>query len=129
METKIVTVGPKAYSFHDQATGITICRGYKKELTPRQYNSRKIQRALATGHLVLVANQTLEPISEATIKKLVKKIQSQYKQGMEVAKVVKGYNLEQATAIAKEFSLEPEKGDTVESLITAIYEELSKSEE
>ena len=36
MDKYTVTVGPKAYSFHDQTTGITIARGQKKELTPQE---------------------------------------------------------------------------------------------
>lgn len=32
-KTFTVTVGPRAYSFHDQSTGITISRGEAKELT------------------------------------------------------------------------------------------------
>ena len=26
-----VTVGPRAYSFHDQSTGITVCRGAQRQ--------------------------------------------------------------------------------------------------
>lgn len=129
MEQRIVTVGPKAYSFHDQSTGITIIRGQQKTLTLRQFSNRKIQRALATGHLVLVSNQVIDPISEKDINAMVKKIKAQFKQGMEVAKVVKGYNLEQAKAIAHKFDIEADPGDTVESLITAVFEELAKPNE
>ncbi len=42
MDKYKVTVGAKAYSFHDQSTGITICRGErKKELSARQYRTKK----------------------------------------------------------------------------------------
>lgn len=36
-----VTVGSRAYSFHDQSTGITIARGEVKELSSRQFNSKR----------------------------------------------------------------------------------------
>ena len=45
MDKYKVTVGAKAYSFHDQSTGITICRGEEKELSARQYRTKKIQMA------------------------------------------------------------------------------------
>ena len=34
-EKYTVTVGPRAYSFHDQSTGITVCKGEDKELSRR----------------------------------------------------------------------------------------------
>lgn len=59
MSEKIkVTVGAKAYSFHDQSTGITIARGEERELTLRQFGSKKIQMALNSGHLRMIADKT-----------------------------------------------------------------------
>ena len=52
MGTK-VKVGSKAYIFHDQSTGITIKKGEIKELTPQQYNSKRIRSAINGGHLVI----------------------------------------------------------------------------
>jgi dTDP-4-dehydrorhamnose reductase len=95
----------------------------------KQYASKKIQRALATGHLVLVANQVISAISENDLKKMIKKIKAQYKQGMELAKVQKGYNFEQAKALAKAFEIEADPEDTVETLIEAVFKELANSEE
>lgn len=127
MANYIVTVGPKAYSFHDQSTGITIARGQEKELNSRQWASRKIQKALASGHLVLLPTKAnLEAISEKDVEKMYERIQAQFKQGMEITKVAKGYNMEQAKALAKKFNLEPDPTDTVETLIQAIFEELEK---
>ena len=57
MDKYKVTVGAKAYSFHDQSTGITICRGEEKELSARQYSTKKIQMALNSGHLRLVLDK------------------------------------------------------------------------
>lgn len=44
MATQKVALGSKAYSFHDQALGITIVKGEVIELTSRQLQS-KIGRA------------------------------------------------------------------------------------
>ena len=52
MGTK-VKVGSKAYIFHDQSTGITIKKGEIKELTPQQYNSKRIRSAINGGHFVI----------------------------------------------------------------------------
>lgn len=130
MTNYTVTTGPKAYSFHDQATGITIIRGQEKELTIRQYTSKKIQRALATGHLVLVANKNLMPkISETDLKRLDKKMRTQFSQGMELSKMAKGYTLDQVKALASEkYQIEADSTDTVETLIQAITEEFSKED-
>ena len=58
MGTK-VKVGSKAYIFHDQSTGITIKKGEIKELTPQQYNSKRIRSAINGGHLV-ITNENIE---------------------------------------------------------------------
>lgn len=127
MTTYTVTTGPKAYSFHDQATGITIIRGQEKELTLRQYTSKKIQKALASGHLVLVANKNLMPkMTDADLKRLDKKMRTQFSQGMEISKMAKGYNLDQVKILAEKYQIEADANDTVETLIQAITEEFAK---
>lgn len=127
MANYTVTVGPRAYSFHDQSTGITIIRGQEKELNARQWVSKKIQRAIASGHLILVPEKAnLDAISESDVDKMVKRIKAQFKQGIEVSKVSKGYNFEQAKALAGKFNIEADSEDTVETLIQAIFEELEK---
>lgn len=129
MTEKVVTVGPKAYSFHDQTTGITVIKGQEKTLSPRQLLSRKIQRALSTGHLVYVRdreeNLGTAKLTSSQVDRLVKKVTAQFNKGMEVSKMATGYNLEQVKAVAQRFELEPEDNDTVLSLLTAIVEELS----
>ena len=79
--------------------------------------------------VLVVQDSAIKSISDSDIKKMTKKIKAQFAQGMEVAKISKGYNLEQATALAKSFGIEPDQGDTVEILIQAIIEELAKEEE
>lgn len=41
-----VTVGPRAYSFHDQSTGITVCRGEDKELSRVNSVHQRFRRQL-----------------------------------------------------------------------------------
>ena len=53
-----VTVGPRAYSFQDQSTGITVCRREDKELSRRQFRAPKIQKAIASGHLIIIADKS-----------------------------------------------------------------------
>lgn len=126
--TKSVTLGSRAYSFHDQSTGITIARGEVKELTRRQYISKKIQKALASGHLVLVVdkNQQASKYSDEQIEKLDKKIKAQISKGLTVEKISKGYSLEEVKLIAKKNGFEIEEDDTAESLIQAIIDESEK---
>ena len=82
-----VTVGPRAYSFHDQSTGITVCRGEDKELSRRQFRAPKIQKAIASGHLIIIADKSeIEKYSEADIEKLDKRLNAQFKKGMTLEK-------------------------------------------
>lgn len=122
-----ITVGPRAYTFHDQSTGITVIKGFKKVLTPRQYLSKKIQRALAAGHLVLVPEENNIPrYTDQDIEKLNKKMMAQISKGMEASKIAKGYSLEEAKLIAAKHDLQPDPGDTVQSLVEAIIETISE---
>ena len=77
MDKYKVTVGAKAYSFHDQSTGITICRGEEKELSARQYRTKKIQMALNSGHLRLVLFQLIDVIIGVFVDSFLIKNQTQ----------------------------------------------------
>lgn len=132
MSTKIkVTLGPNAYSFNDQSTGLSIASGDIKELTPRQASTVRVKRALSQGHLQLVVEASAaKKYTAEQIAKLTKKLNAQYEKGMEISKVAKGYSLEEIQLIAKELGYEVEKEDTAETLLATIFEEFAaKSEE
>ena len=123
-----VTVGPRAYSFHDQSTGITVCRGEDKELSRRQFRAPKSQKAIASGHLIIIADKSeIEKYSEADIEKLDKRLNAQFKKGMTLEKLAKGYSLEELKLVAGLHEIVAEKDDTVETLIQALLEEFESS--
>lgn len=128
MSEKIkVTVGAKAYSFHDQSTGITIARGEERELTLRQFGSKKIQMALNSGHLRMIADKNkVEKYSASDLDKLEKKLTTQFEKGMEVAKIAKAYTLEELTLIAARHEIVAEKNDTPVTLVQALLEEFEE---
>lgn len=127
--TKKVQLGPNAYSFNDQSTGISISRGDVKELTPRQLATPRIRRALAQGHLSMVLEEkAAKKYSEEDLEKLIKKLKAQHAKGMEVSKVAKGYSEEEIQLIAKELGYDVEKDDTPESLLTTIFEEFDSED-
>lgn len=128
MSEKIkVTVGAKAYSFHDQSTGITIARGEERELTLRQLGSKKIQMALNSGHLRMIADKNkVEKYSASDLDKLEKKLTAQFEKGMEVAKIAKAYTLEELTLIAARHEIVAEKNDTPVTLVQALREEFEE---
>lgn len=128
MSEKIkVTVGAKAYSFHDQSTGITIARGEERELTLRQFGSKKIQMALNSGHLRMIADKNkVEKYSSNDLDKLEKKLTAQFEKGMEVAKIAKAYTLEELTLIAARHEIVAEGNDTPVTLVQALLEEFEE---
>jgi hypothetical protein len=128
MSEKIkVTVGAKAYSFHDQSTGITIARGEERELTLRQFGSKKIQMALNSGHLRMIADKNkVEKYSASDLDKLEKKLTAQFEKGMEVVKIAKAYTLEELTLIAARHEIVAEKNDTPVTLVQALLEEFEE---
>lgn len=124
---KFITVGNKAYSFHDPNTGITVVKGEVKEITPKQYNTRRIRLALNTGHLVLVAREeTVSNINSTDVEKLVKKFESQKKQAMTIEKMAKSYTLSEAKVLAKEYEVETDDTDTVQTILEALLEDDDK---
>ncbi len=126
-EKIMVTVGAKAYSFHDQSTGITIARGEERELTLRQFGSKKIQMALNSGHLRMIADKNkIEKYSSNDLDKLEKKLTAQFEKGMEVAKIAKAYTLEELTLIAARHEIVAEKNDTPVTLVQALLEEFEE---
>lgn len=127
-EKYIVTVGPRAYSFHDQSTGITVCKGEDKELSRRQFRTQKITKAIAAGHLIIVADKSaIEKYSESDIEKLDKRLSAQFKKGMTLEKLSKGYSLEELKLVANLHEIVAEKDDTVETLLQALLEEFESS--
>lgn len=127
-EKYTVTVGPRAYSFHDQSTGITVCKGEDKELTRRQFRSPKIQKAIAAGHLIIIADKSeIEKYSEADIEKLDKKLTAQFKKGMTLEKLSKAYSFEELKLVAGLHEIVADKDDTVETLLQALLEEFESS--
>ena len=127
-EKYTVTVGPRAYSFHDQSTGITVCKGEDKELTRRQYRSPKIQKAIAAGHLIIIADKSeIEKYSEADIEKLDKKLTAQFKKGMTLEKLSKAYSFEELKLVAGLHEIVADKDDTVETILQALLEEFESS--
>ena len=102
MGTK-VKVGSKAYIFHDQSTGITIKKGEIKELTPQQYNSKRIRSAINGGHLV-ITNENIEKEIKKDVKvdnkKAIEKFKEMVESGMTSEKIAKAFNLETLKTMA-----------------------------
>lgn len=123
MTTYKIALGTNAYSFNDQATGITLGRGDVVELTPAQFSNKRIQRALVSGHL----RQVMEPkdprkYTDADILKLDKKLRKLYDKGTVATKAAGSFSLEEAELIAKHHDIEKDAEDTVSTLIEAVYE-------
>lgn len=124
MAKRKVTIGNKAYSFHDQALGITICRGEVVELTSKQLSSKHISQALNGGHLRYVDESEIKKYTDEDIEKLDKKLTSSFKKGVKPEKIAKEFSLEEAKLLADKHGIEVESSDTPETIILAISETL-----
>lgn len=120
-----VSTGNHANIFHDQVTGITVVKGEIVELTRAQFYNKKVQAAIASGHLILVPDvqKTVDKYTEEDIDKMYKKIKALYEQGTTVEKIAGSLTMEEAKLIAKANSVTVEKEDTVESIVRAVLEE------
>lgn len=118
-----VTTGPKAYTFHDQSTGITISQGEVKELTAAQFSKARIQKALVSGHLRQVYEEK-DPAryTKNDVKKLNKKLQGLYKGGVEPTKASKNFTFDELKLVADLNDIKADADDTAETLVEAIYE-------
>ena len=124
-----VTVGSKAYSFTDQALGISIVKGEIAELSAKQMTSKKVVVALNGGHLRIVQDgETVKKYNDADVKALDEKLLKLLSSGKKVAKVAKDFTLEEAKLIAAKHEIQVEDSDTVETIFEAIVED-TKGEE
>ena len=123
--TTKVTVGDRAQVFHDQATGITICKGETVALRDNQLNQLRIRQALSSGHLKYVVDkkEAAAKYTKSDIEKLQARMKAQYEKGMEIAKMASSFTLEEAKLLAEANEVKVEKDDTVESILSAILEE------
>ena len=123
MSTK-VTIGSKAYSFTDQALGISIVKGEVAELSAKQMTSKKIVVALNGGHLRIVQDgETVKKYNPADVEALDAKLLKLLASGKKVTKVAKDFTLEEAKLIAAKHEIQVEDSDTVETIFEAIAED------
>ena len=126
--SKKVMLGPNALSFTDQSTGISIARGEVVELSAVQLRTPRIRKALNQGHLQYSIGE--EPkYSDDDIKRFVARLRKQHGKGMEPSKVAKSYSLEEMKLIAEELGFTPDKEDTAETLVAAIFEDFDSKAE
>ena len=120
-----VTVGSRANIFHDQVTGITVVKGTVTELTTAQYRNRRVQTAIASGHLILVPDEVkaVEKYSKADIENLTNKVKALYEKGTTIDKIAGNITLEEAVLIAKANNVTVEKEDTVQDILQAVLED------
>ena len=126
IRTKTIMLGENAKSFYDASTGIFIGRGETKELTVRQYTSPKIKKAITNGHLVVVTGSVPE-IEDDKSEDLKAKFDTLVNQGMEVNKISKAFSLKEMKVVAGQYDIEAEDGDTVDSLVEAILDQIEGS--
>ena len=126
IRTKTIMLGENAQSFYDASTGIFIGRGETKELTVRQYTSPKIKEALTDGHLTIVTG-SVPDIEEDKAQDLKSKFDTLVNQGMEVNKISKAFSLKEMKVVAGQYDIEAEDGDTVDSLVEAILDQIEGS--
>lgn len=126
MAKKKIALGNKAYSFHDQALDITICRGEVIELTDRQLQSKHIRQALNGGHLRYVNDDEVKKYTEDDIEQLDNKLIVALKKGTNPNKIAKNFSLEEAKLLASKHEIEVEDSDTPETIIVAIAETIDE---
>ena len=127
---KYVKLGEGASVFHDMSTKFTVYPNEVKELTLKAQSSPRVKKAISSGHLVYAEPakeevETKQADNGNSPEKLVKKFQSALKKGQ--TDKLSNFSFEDLKVMAESLNLVVEEGDTAESLIEAISEEL-KSE-
>lgn len=123
---KYVKLGEGASVFHDMSTKFTVYPNEVKELTLKAQSSPRVKKAISSGHLVYAepAKEEVEAkqADNSSPEKLVKKFQSALKKGQ--TDKLSNFSFEDLKVMAESLNLVVEEGDTAESLIEAISEEL-----
>lgn len=130
---KFVKLGNQASFFYDPATKFMVRKNAIVELTMAAATSAKVKSALLGGHLVYAEPQVEKPVEapaeepeaeDASVKKLVKKIKGIIKSGK--TEKYQEFTFEDLKLVAESLGFEVGEGDTNESLIQAITEELTE---
>ncbi len=127
MATK-VTLGNKAGIFHDQVTGLTICKGEVVEVNPKQASSNKFRSALQSGHIVRAISEQIKAEAEVemTDEELMESFKDFLNKGTDVKKIAKNFKMEELKRLANTLEITPEDGDTKNDLVEAIASELNE---
>ena len=130
MENKYVTVGENASIFHDQTTGITVCKKEIVQLTPKQVLSKRIRMALSSGHLVYTSPELEKSKEEVGNDELIERLTAKYKTLVDAGKshvmIANAFNADELRLIAEGFHLDVEDGDTKADISEAIFDEVSQ---
>lgn len=129
--TKKVKLGPNASIFHDQTTGITICKGETKELNAYQLSSKRIKNALSGGHLIY-SNDVIDEFDKeeerkATIEKLTSKTQKLIEKGVEPEKAAEAFTLDEIKLLANSRDIDVEQDDTKGEIMRVIFEDFDSN--
>lgn len=118
-----VTVGDKAFSFHDQYTGVTVTKGEVVELNANQASSKRILQAINSGHLVRVENTvSSKKEDEKRIENLKLKLTNLYNDGKTVDKIAGAFTQDELRTLASSYGLEIEEKDTKMDITSAIID-------
>lgn len=118
-----VTVGNKAFSFHDQYTGVTVTKGEVVELNANQASSKRILQAINSGHLVRVENTvSSKKEDEKRVENLKLKLTNLYNDGKTVDKIASAFTQDELRTLASSYGLEIEEKDTKMDITSAIID-------
>lgn len=121
--TKYVSLNENAGIFHDIASGFTVYKGEKKELTVKAQASNKVKKAILNGHLVYAQPEVEDNNIEIDTNKLIKK----YKNLLKYDKLSNdSFTFDELVVIANSLEISVEDGDTADDIISVISEELQK---
>ena len=124
-----VTVGDKAFSFHDQYTGVTVTKGEVVELNANQASSKRILQAINSGHLVRVNTEVTPKKEEAKrLEDLKTKFQALYNDGKTKDKLASAFTQDELRTLALGYDLEVEDKDTKIDITSAIIDAIDENE-
>lgn len=124
-----VKVGDKAFSFHDQYTGVTVVKGEVVELNANQASSKRILQAINSGHLVRVNTEVTPKKEEAKrLEDLKTKFQALYNDGKTKDKLASAFTQDELRTLALGYDLEVEDKDTKIDITSAIIDAIDENE-
>lgn len=120
-------LNPKASTFYDPTLGLKLLPGYVVEIDAAMTaRSKRLRAAINSGHIVMA--EAVAEKAPMTIAEKVELFKNLANSGKSAKDIAKKFSMETLKDLCEGAGIEPEDGDTKETLVEALIADLAAAE-